>query len=150
MKKKWSIILSLIVIAVVLLSALAAPEIMERRETLGITLKVKNATTTEASLQCTRRIGFIAASVDTGRAYHLERQTSKGWERVPDISGDDTAWPMDAMMIPLGISQWKLNYGNLYGELPPGIYRVCKRFYTYREGWGRERSVLLYAQFEIV
>ena len=149
MKKKWIVILSAVVILVMLLCALAAPEIIHCRETLGLSLTVKDVTSTSATLQCVRRIGFIAASVETGRAYHLERKTEDGWVDVPELSGEDTAWPLDAQMIPMGISQEQLNYGNIYGKLSPGTYRVCKAFFTYRPRSGSSRSVQLYAQFEI-
>lgn len=149
MKKKWTIILSAIVIATMLLGALAAPEIIQRRETLGITLTVKDATPTGATLQCVRRIGFIAASVETGRAFSVQRWTPEGWERIPYLSGEESAWPSDAIPIPLGISQKQLNYGNLYGPLQPGVYRISKSYFAYRDGWGADKKVTLYARFEI-
>lgn len=149
MKKKWMIILSAIVIATMLLGALAAPEIIQRRETLGITLTVKDATPTGATLQCVRRIGFIAALVNTGRSYSVQRWTPEGWERIPYLSGEAVCWPDDAILVPFGISQKQLDYGDLYGPLQPGVYRVRKRYFSYRDGWGVIQKVTLYARFEI-
>ena len=150
MKKKWIAITSLIIIAVVLLCALVVPYIMRQRATLGLTIRVKDVTPTSATLECVRGLGFVAGSVENGSAYTLERETSNGWEPVPTLPTEENiAWTMEANKIPFGLSQDQLNYGNLYGELSPGTYRVRKAFFTYREGIGSGRSVTLYAEFVV-
>lgn len=150
MKKKWIAITSLMIIAVMILCALMVPYITSRRKTLGLTLTVENATATSATLQCVRGIGFVAGSVETGNAYYLERETALGWERVEELpTHENVAWSMEAIRVSWGSNHWQVNYGNIYGELPAGTYRLCKSFFTYRENSGRGRSVQLYAEFEI-
>ena len=147
MKRKWIVLCSLIIVAMMLVCALIAPWIIQQRKTLGITLKVTDVTSESATLLCTREIGFIAAMVDTGRYYYLERQTSNGWSRLSELS-EDMAWPGDALLVPLGFTQFRLNYGEIYGKLPSGTYRVCKRFYA-QNRLGLDTSTLCYAEFTI-
>lgn len=150
MKKKQIVITSLILVAAIILGTFAVMGIVRCRKTLGLTISVKDVTPTSATLVCKRGLGFVAGSVETGSAYTLERETSNGWEPVPTLPTEENiAWTMEAKQIPFGLSQDQLNYGNLYGELSPGTYRVRKAFFTYREGIGSGRSVTLYAEFVV-
>lgn len=150
MNKRKVVIIALIVIGVMIVTALVAPWVIRCRKTLGLTISVTDATPTSATLKCVRGLGFVAGSVETGSAYYLERQTPDGWEKVEELPTDENvAWTMEAIKIPFGNSRQTLNYGNIYGELQPGTYRVCKAYFTYRENSGAGRSVWLYAEFEI-
>lgn len=148
MKRKWVVLCSLIIVAVMLVCALIAPWIIQQRKTLGLTLEVTDVTSESATLLCARGIGFIAATVDTGRDYHLERKTAEGWVDLEPLGDEDVAWPMDALLIPLGFTQFRLNYGEIYGKLPSGTYRVCKMFYAQNQ-FGLDLSVMHYAEFTI-
>ena len=149
MKKKWIAITALILIAVMVLGALAVSGIMDRRKTLGLTLSAKDATSTSVTLECVRKIGFVAGSVKTGSAYTLEQETELGWQKVPQLPDYKSNWSLEATEVAKGANQWQLNLAEIYGELPPGTYRICKSFFTDREGRGSGRAVTLYAEFVV-
>ena len=52
--------------------------------------------------------------------------TDSGWEALPRENG---IWGMDNIEIPRNSTHiWTLDWREMYGALPPGIYRVCKLF----------------------
>ena len=56
---------------------------------------------------------------------------------------------MEAYLIPMNdVTEWKVEWGWLYGELPVGKYRIGKEIMDYRDTGDYDTEVI-FAEFEI-
>ena len=84
-----------------------------------------------------------------GEDFTVEQKTDAGWEPVPVLDPD-----MNYFFVSIGYELfpglWKtmpIDWSYLYGELPPGRYRIGKR--TTRYTGGVSSPVMVWAEFEI-
>lgn len=83
-----------------------------------------------------------------GAAFSIERQEENGWMPLDYITPEPPLWIMISYSVKSGMtSRRDVDWTAIYGELPPGNYRMAKEF-TRTEGDTRERYTL-YAEFEV-
>lgn len=115
---------------------------------LGVTLSVKDVTSTGMTLVCSQSGGDITGELQCGCDYSILVNSNGNWNAVPYLV-DEVAWTMEAYEIPLDDSiEFELRWERLYGELPAGTYRVVKGFTDFRDG-GDYDTETYYTEFEI-
>lgn len=126
------------------------PETALNEAQWGITLSVKNVTSTGLTILCTQSGGEAMGELQTGSWYILERLTEAGWTEVEWAPQEyDVAWTAEAWIIPKdGSVEWEVDWEWLYGELSPGTYRIGKSVDDFRET-GDYDTQNFYAEFEI-
>lgn len=93
---------------------------------LGIHLNVENVTSTGLTLIC-RQDGTLAEQLHTGAYFAIERLENGAWTAVD--ASDEIAWTTEAWVIEQnGSYAWPVSFSSVYGELPPGTYRIGKHF----------------------
>lgn len=130
------------------LSSYFPPEFMNFEETWGITLTVENVTPISATIKCTQSNGQPTGELQTGSWYILENWTQEnGWKQVPYVIEGEIGWTAEAWMIPMDDTcDWEVNWEWLYGEIPPGKYRIGKSIMDFRST-GDFDTVIYYAEF---
>ena len=146
--------LSILVLALLLLSACAkkasAEETAEIREdTWGLTLSLRFED--EGKKLVFTRTDALEGDLQTGSSYVIETKKGDTWEAVPyrEDFGEDLVWTAEARLIPVGESEFPLDWSFLYGELPVGEYRVGKDVMHFRAP-GDFDTAMYYAEFAIV
>ena len=87
--------------------------------------------------------GFESGLIYFDKYYRLQRAADGDWQDMPLLSSDD--FPYDAFSLAPGkIVRANIYWAWLYGELPPGEYRVAKSF-LHRAEDGEETQHELYA-----
>ena len=96
----------------------------------GLTLSVEDVTPTGLTLVMTQKGGTPPKELIYGLPFWLEVWEDDRWQDVPQVpEASEYAWTDLAYYLPLGDSTREtLNWDWLYGELPPGTYRVCRDF----------------------
>ena len=114
----------------------------------GLTLSVKNVTTSGLTLVCTQSGGEPTGELQTGTEYRLMVFENEVWKEVPTII-ENFGWNSLAYLIPLENSvEFEIDWEWLYGELPVGIYRIEKEFIDFRET-GKYDTAVYEVEFEI-
>jgi len=81
------------------------------------------------------------------RSFHLQTNHDEIWEALPIISSD--AFPDDAQyMSSRQIRSLGVYWAWLYGELPPGEYRI-EKYVTHRSDTGADTPYVLHAMFTL-
>ena len=126
------------------------PEFMVFVESWGVTLTMDHITPTSATLICTQEGGDPTGELQTGSWYMIENWTQEnGWMEVERVFQGDLAWTMEAWAIPQNKkSEWNVNWEFLYGELPPGKYRIAKEVMDFRKTGDFDTSIY-FADFMI-
>ncbi len=77
----------------------------------------------------------------TGEQFTLERETENGWERV--VQKADYAFCQVGWMIPVEEdTEFACDWEWLYGELPPGKYRMGKTVTEFmKDGNGQQHKI---------
>ena len=66
----------------------------------------------------------------TGEAYTIEKFDGRKWKEVPTKSGEPVTWIAIAYIItPDSTREQNIDFSDIYGELPPGEYRIVKSVY---------------------
>jgi hypothetical protein len=98
----------------------------------------------------TYRVRRTGESWVFGDEYAIERLVDGQYEPVPEL-GNNYAFNAIGYVLnpdpPLDSKEMSANWTLMYGELPPGQYRIAKRFLP-PKGSGQDELVL-YAEFEI-
>ena len=133
-----------------LVSSYMPPEFMVFVESWGVTLTMDHITPTSATLICTQEGGDPTGELQTGSWYMIESWTQEnGWMEVDRVFQGDLAWTMEAWAIPKNKkSEWNVNWEFLYGELPPGKYRIAKEVMDFRKTGDFDTSIY-FADFMI-
>ena len=131
-------------------SSYMPPEFMVFEENWGVTLTMDHITPTSATLICTQEGGNPTGELQTGSWYMIESWTQEnGWMEVDRMFQGDLAWTMEAWAIPQNKkSEWNVNWEFLYGELPPGKYRIAKEVMDFRKTGDFDTSIY-FADFMI-
>ena len=116
----------------------------------GLALTASEAGPTGCRLTYEQSGGKAAGCLQYGRAYHVEREEDGIWAALPFASGDDEVfWTLEAYEIARDSSHSvSLDWSDLYGELLPGRYRVCKEIMDF-QGPGEYDVCNYYAEFEV-
>jgi len=131
-------------------SSYMPPEFVVFEENWGVTLTMDHVTSTSASIVCEQAGGAATGELQTGSWYILENWTQEnGWKEVDRVFQGDLAWTMEAWSIPKNEkSEWSVNWEFLYGELPPGKYRMGKEIMDFRKS-GDYDTAIYFADFVI-
>ena len=114
----------------------------------GITLTVRDVSTTGLTLICTQSGGIAEGSLETGSAYWIEKYENGNWVEL-ETQLEQATWDMMAHLIPSDSSvEWTIDWSYLYGELGEGRYRICKSIADFK-GSGDSESQFYCAEFEI-
>ncbi len=92
----------------------------------GIAISAADVTTTGMTLNIAQSGGDTTNTLITGPDFYLEVHTNNRWEVMPEKDGGNV-WDYYPYSIPLnGAIEFKIDWSNIYGELSPGTYRLCK------------------------
>ncbi len=93
----------------------------------GISLSANNITPTGLELVITQSGGNPSGELSTGAWFKLEEKTEDGWVELSTNPLIDYAWHMVAYQIKKNdVTELEVGWEWLYGELPPGKYRLSK------------------------
>lgn len=116
---------------------------------LGITLRAEDVTPAGMTLVCSQKGGEVTGELLTGSWYQLEKAGDGGWVPLEYIVEGDAVWDSVGIMVPMDdTAKWPVDWTWLYGEIPPGEYRLCKEFLDLREPGDYGRT-LGYAEFTL-
>ena len=104
----------------------------------GLTLSVKNVTSTGLTLVCTQSGGNPTGELMTGEPYRLITLVDETWKNVEELplpeGVDGRAW--NSIGYPISKSEtreFEINWEWMFGELPEGTYRLIKEFMDFRK-----------------
>lgn len=113
----------------------------------GLSLRAEKVTSTGCTLVFTQSGADIEADLSTGAMFWLQRFDGAKWTPVAAIA--KVQWDAILYMIPLnGSHSINVSWIDLYGELPPGTYRIAKEI-TGPDRLGNTTKHEYYAEFEI-
>lgn len=114
----------------------------------GLSLSVKDVTSTGLTLVCTREGGNATGELMCGTDYRLLVLEDGMWKNVPTVienyGWDDMGYPITEGKV----REFELSWEWLYGKLPPGTYRLAKDFMDWREAGDYEEETY-WVEFEI-
>ena len=100
----------------------------------GITLTLQDVTKEGATLVIAQKDGEFEGELQTGEDFYIEKNVEGKWEPCNTNPLIDYAWRMIAYKINKnGITELKLEWKWLYGELEEGKYRLNKRIMDFIE-----------------
>ena len=154
MRRIFSMILTLVL--TISITACGAKNDASKSETVGaegwaedwgITLSVRDVTSTGLTLICSQNGGIAEGNLETGSEYRIEKNENGIWQEVKPQG--EAVWNMMAYLIPSNTdTEWTIDWSWLYGELSAGTYRISKTIIDFKESGG-SRSQLYFAEFEI-
>ena len=114
----------------------------------GLVLAAEDVTDTGLTLRFVQSGGNPSGELETGSLYWLERETGDGWEKMEPLI-EDLAWTMEAHLIAMDDeTEMAVDWTALYGQLPPGSYRLGKTVMDFR-GTGDYDQRDYYAYFTV-
>ena len=112
----------------------------------GLVLTASSATPTGLTLTFNQSGGQPTGSLQYDSKYWLERKDGEGWTRM---SASEQFWTLEAYTIPMGgQTSQEVDWSWLYGQLPPGRYRIGKEVMDFRKT-GDYDTQDYYAEFEV-
>ncbi len=119
----------------------------------GLTLSVKDVTSTGLTLVCTQSGGEPTGTLQTGEPYRLISLIDGTWKTVEELplpeGVDGRAWNSLAYLIPMEDTiEFEINWNWMFGELPSGTYRLIKDFMDFR-GTANYDTFDYWVEFEI-
>lgn len=119
----------------------------------GVTLSVKNVTATGLTLVVTQSGGEPTGELQTGEPYRLISLVDENWKVVEELplpeGVDARGWNSIAYLLPKEESrEFEINWNWIFGELPPGTYRLVKEFMDFR-GTADYDTFEYWVEFEI-
>lgn len=128
---------------------MAVYAVFEIKEGLGISLRVRDVEPTGLTMEFVRNGGNPSGELQYGSMYWLEQLADGKWRSVEYAEQEyNVAWTQEAYLIPGEGSTKEVDWEWLYGELPPGQYRLLKEVMDFRET-GDYDSYRYCAEFEI-
>ncbi len=124
----------------------------KENDTWGIKLIASNVSPTGLTLLFNQSGGNPLGDLQTGSFYWLEALIDNQWIPVEMLpSAKNIGWTDEAYIINMNdITEWKVNWEWLYGELPFGSYRIGKEIMDFRSAGGVYDTINYYADFTIV
>ena len=100
----------------------------------GLTLSVKDVTTTGLTLVITQEGGSPTGTLQYGSNYTLEVEQDGTWQNVPDIVDGNFAWDGMAYLVTMdGETEQAVDWDWLFVPHSPGHYRLSKEFMDFRD-----------------
>jgi len=151
MKKKWVLpvviagsVLAVIIACLILLGIMAKKDFPD----WGLSLSVKDVTSTGVTLVCTKEGGNPTGELMCGTDYRLLVSENGIWKNVPTVienyGWDDLGYRISEEQE----TEFPISWEWLYGELPAGTYRLEKEFMDHR-GPGDYDTAVYRVEFEI-
>ncbi len=114
----------------------------------GLTMEAEQVNPNGLVLVFTQNGLFPAESLMTGQPFGLQESVDGQWQSVPTVL-EDWAWTTEGFLIPLNDTiRMGVSWSWIYGELEPGIYRICKQVTAYGAAVADETATY-YAEFVI-
>lgn len=99
----------------------------------GISLSAKDITNKGLTILCEQFGGSPTGELQTGEAFSLEYSDNGEWKPLNTNPLIDYAWHQVAYMVKKNdITEFKVDWKWLYGELEPGYYKLKKEFTDFR------------------
>ena len=116
----------------------------------GVSLEAQNVSATGLTIVCQQSGGEDVFELSTGSYYVIQKLAKNGWKDVKCVkSKRNLSWTLEAWLIPLESSTaWDVNWEWLYGQLPPGQYRIGKEITNFRDTGDFDKEIV-YAEFII-
>ena len=119
-----------------------------QKDPWGLVLAAEAVTDTGLTLRFVQSGGNPSGELETGSLYWLERETGDGWEKMEPLI-EDLAWTTEAYLIAMDDeTEMAVDWTALYGQLPPGSYRLGKTVMDFR-GTGDYDQRDYYAYFTV-
>ncbi len=132
MKKVLSIALVLILMAT-LLGCSEKNEIKPKEDILGLTMMVKDVTSSGCTIVFKHSGGDVTGNLQTGEPFVLMKKVEGVWQELSTNPLIDYAWKMIAYMIePNGETSLETKWEWLYGKLYKGEYKIIKEVMDFR------------------
>lgn len=104
-----------------------------QKDPWGLVLAAEDVTDTGLTLRFVQSGGNPSGELETGSLYWLERETGDGWEKMEPLI-EDLAWTTEAYLIAMDDeTEMAVDWTALYGQLPPGSYRLGKSVMDFRD-----------------
>lgn len=114
----------------------------------GLTLYADNVTSKGMTIRYEQFGGNVSGELETGAWYKIEKMVDGNWVDA-EAKIDNPVWNMVAYMIKKNdITEYEVNWEFLYGELPPGGYRLGKEISDFRVAGDYDKEIY-YAYFTI-
>lgn len=114
----------------------------------GLALAAEDVSPTGLTLRFVQRDGAPTGELETGSPFWLEKEQDGTWVEVEPLI-EDMAWDMMAHLISMdGETEMAVDWTALYGQLPPGSYRLGKTVMDFR-GTGDYDQRDYYAYFTV-
>lgn len=107
----------------------------------GITLSPDDITSKGATIRFEQFGGNPTGELQTGAWYKLETPVNDEWQDVK-TKIDNPVWNSLAYRIKKNdVTELEINWEYLYGELPPGFYRLSKEIMDFRAAGDYDREI---------
>ncbi len=122
-------------------------ELIQTDDSWGIVLSVTDISNTGLTLVCSQNGGEITGELQTGEKYWLEEKVDGQWQELS--IPEKPVWQDEAYTIETqNLTQWDIQWTNLYGTLSQGEYRIGKEIQDFRGGSDYDEKAY-YAEFVI-
>lgn len=122
-------------------------ELIQTDDSWGIVLSATDISNTGLTLVCSQNGGEITGKLQTGEKYWLEEKVDGQWQELS--IPEKPVWQDEAYTIETqNLTQWDIQWTNLYGTLSQGEYRIGKEIQDFRGGSDYDEKAY-YAEFVI-
>lgn len=122
-------------------------ELIQTDDSWGIVLSATDISNTGLTLVCSQNGGEITGELQTGEKYWLEEKVDGQWQELS--IPEKPVWQDEAYTIETqNLTQWDIQWTNLYGTLSQGEYRIGKEIQDFRGGSDYDEKAY-YAEFVI-
>lgn len=122
-------------------------ELIQTDDSWGIALSSTDVSNTGLTLICSQNGGEITGELQTGEKYWIEEKVDGKWQELS--TPEKPIWQDEAYIIKTqNLTQWDIQWSDLYGTLPQGEYRIGKEIQDFRGGSDYDEKAY-YAEFVI-
>lgn len=122
-------------------------ELIQTDDSWGIALSSTDVSNTGLTLICSQNGGEITGELQTGEKYWIEEKVDGKWQELS--TPEKPIWQDEAYIIKMqNLTQWDIQWNDLYGTLPQGEYRIGKEIQDFRGGSDYDEKAY-YAEFVI-
>lgn len=122
-------------------------ELIQTDDSWGIALSSTDVSNTGLTLICSQNGGEITGELQTGEKYWIEEKVDGKWQELS--TPEKPIWQDLSYTIKMqNLTQWDIQWSDLYGILPQGEYRIGKEIQDFRGGSDYDEKAY-YAEFVI-
>lgn len=108
-------------------------ELIQTDDSWGIALSTTDVSNTGLTLICSQNGGEITGELQTGEKYWIEEKVDGKWQELS--TPEKPIWQDLSYTIKMqNLTQWDIQWSDLYGTLPQGEYRIGKEIQDFRGG----------------